>query len=588
VNNLLKCLSYFSFIQILSANTIHVPSTYSTIQAGVDTAFDGDTVLIASGIYYEQLVLSEKSIVLASYYIFTHDQTDISQTIIDGGNNNYTISIESSAGMETVIEGLTIRNGDDGIIPHTKFNILNCVVSNCNDGIDYESGSGGVCENNIFENNNDDGIDLDDAVEITIENNIIRNNNDDGIEIRLHPYSGITLNVEIINNYIDNNGEDGIQIIDYPGLTDRILRIENNLITNNSMVGVGCMADGQTVEDYQGASIPEPIYLINNTISGNNYGITGGANLLAYNNIISASISTATKNVNGNSLISYSNFWNNGQNFDNCIKDDQSLVFSDPQFISSSDYHIQITSPCIRAGTPNGGPQIDIEYSQRGNPPDIGAYENISDGDQSLSVELTLWQAISNNGVILLTWITESEIENLGFIVERRRAGNDHWQLIDTYLYNTDLEGQGSTTERTQYELIDSNLGLEGTYEYRLSDVNYGNKRTYHDIIILTLEVRVMAHDLSSIALLDAFPNPFNSSTCLRFEIPNDGSVSLNIYDLKGIEIAKLIQENKMAGRYTVLWNSVDNQGDPIPAGVYIAKVKAGNHFQIVKLLYLE
>lgn len=370
--------------QILWANTLHVPAEYSTIQDGINASAAGDTILIANGIYYEQLVISNKSVTIASDYLTTHNPTDITQTIIDGEDNSYVISIENSAGNETFIHGLTLQNGDDGISPFSAFRISNCIIKNCDDGIDYENGSGGICINNLFENNGDDGIDLDDAVDILIENNRIINNSDDGIEVRLQSYNGPTLNIIIKNNIVTNNGEDGIQLIDYPDLSDRYFRIENNLIANNTMAGIGLMADGNTTENYEGAAIPEPIFLINNTIDGNNHGITGGKNLTAFNNIISNCTVTGLKNVTGSSLISYSALWNNGQNFDNCIINSSSMVFADPLFISNTDYHIKDTSPCIQKGNPAGSPSIDIEYTPRGNPPDIGAYENISDGSQAL------------------------------------------------------------------------------------------------------------------------------------------------------------------------------------------------------------
>ena len=74
---------------ILSATTIHIPDDYPTIQNGIDASVDGDTVLIAQGIYYENLML-EKEIVIASHAI--NDDLDsewlnnenIQETIISG------------------------------------------------------------------------------------------------------------------------------------------------------------------------------------------------------------------------------------------------------------------------------------------------------------------------------------------------------------------------------------------------------------------------------------------------------------------------------------------------------------------------
>ena len=334
------------------ADVIIITDPSESIQTGIDNAMHGDTVLVGPGLYEEQLVFSDKSIILTSRYFFSRDTSDIINTIIDGNNGAYVISIESTVDSTTSIIGFTIQNGDDGIFPAAKFNLLNSRIINCSDGVDYESGSGGLCKDNLFENNSDDGIDLDGSVEIVIDNNIIINNGDDGIEIRLHEYAGPLLNITIKNNFISGNDEDGIQLIDYPDVSDREYHILNNLIVNNAMAGIGCMSDGNTVENYEGASIIEPIFVIDNTIYGNEYGVTGGDNLIAKNNIIANCNETAMKNVDNNSIISFSNLWNNGLDFDNCNIDDSTLVFADPAFVAadSGDFHLTHLSASIDIG----------------------------------------------------------------------------------------------------------------------------------------------------------------------------------------------------------------------------------------------
>ena len=84
----MKNLSYslILFISFLSATIINVPDDYSTIQAGINASDDGDTVLIAQGIYFENLIL-QKEIVLTSHAIYDelgsdfHGNENINETI---------------------------------------------------------------------------------------------------------------------------------------------------------------------------------------------------------------------------------------------------------------------------------------------------------------------------------------------------------------------------------------------------------------------------------------------------------------------------------------------------------------------------
>ena len=363
----------------LVATTIRIPADMNDIQSGVNQAVEGDTILVAPGEYYEHLLIHDKAIVLGSWYLITGDTSYIRKTIINGNNGNYVLNIANPGEGNLSIIGFTIRNGDDGITASKgEFELRHNIITACNDGIDYESGSGGRCYKNIFENNSDDGIDLDGAINIIIENNIIRNNDDDGIEIRLHKYSGPILSYNIIGNLIEGNDEDGIQLIDYPDISDRIFHIERNIIVNNKMAGLGCMSDGNTRENYEGANIPEPIFLVNNTIVNHRYGVTGGGKMIAINNIIIDSDMVAMKNVQENSIVSYCNFWENGTNFDNCNIDSTNMFYGDPTL--DETFQIIDGSICINNGTAifiwQEDTVLNISPSNyNGSAPDIGAFE---------------------------------------------------------------------------------------------------------------------------------------------------------------------------------------------------------------------
>ena len=367
-----------------------VPEQYPTIQAAVDEAADGDTVLIAPGIYHESVQISGKSVHLVSWYLNSRDPMHIKQTVLDGSIHPdptpeddiddvrpYVILIKADAGDQSSVMGLTIRDGDDGISCYAKAKILFNRFINNTDAIDYEGG-GGECRYNHFVANDDDAIDLDLDCEVIVENNEIRDNDDDGIEIRLHEYSGPCLQVVIRDNRIIGNGEDGIQIIDYPDVSNRHIIIERNVIADNSMAGIGMMSDGVTLEDYRAAQIPEPIEIVNNTFSGNHMGVVGGAKVQLLNNIFANQANTSLKKVAGDSVITHNLFWKNGAEPMACDLSHGSVFSADPQL--GSDYRPSNDSYSIQRGTAKinlegPGSQTVTPVKYLGEAPDLGAYE---------------------------------------------------------------------------------------------------------------------------------------------------------------------------------------------------------------------
>ena len=356
---------------------VSVPGNFSTIQAAHDAASSGDTILVAPGTYVGQITIT-KAITLASHFLTTGDSSFIATTILDGGGAAFVIEIPSGAEDGSVIQGFTIQNADDGITPRAHFNLLNCLVRNTSDGVDYEDGSGGLVQFCTFEFNSDDGLDLDNDVDLVIADNVIRNNNDDGIEIRMQSYSGPTLNITIVRNEIYGNGEDGIQLIHYDVLTDRFFEITYNYIYDNADAGIGMMDGATTNEDFRAADIPETIYIFNNTFANNSHGITGGDNTVVLNNIFIDHPVIAVKNVDAGSELAFNLFFNNGTDNSGSNVDVGSSVFADP--LLTADLELPAGSPAIDAGTAlyvwQGITVLDLPTSgYSGAAPDIGAFE---------------------------------------------------------------------------------------------------------------------------------------------------------------------------------------------------------------------
>jgi hypothetical protein len=381
-----------------TAATLEVPGQFSTIQAAIDAASDGDVIHVAPGVYTENLDIQDVSVTLNSNFIRTGDPDDIANTIIDGGGGDFGISVVADvvvADVEVTIDGFTIRNADDGILtlgkpggPAVVLFFLNGRITDTSDGIDFELNTRGAVRDSVFFENGDDAIDLDHKAEITIERNVIIDNDDDGIEIRLHdvvdPFEeGEVHNIVIRDNLIMGNGEDGIQFINYPAgvpggvLTPRTFHIERNIIANNAMAGIGMMDETVTVENFEAAPIPEAVFLFNNTFVGNSHGLSGGANVTAVNNLIVDHQVLGIKNASGDSIVSYTLFFGNGENYvgSNIV---EPTLFDDP--LLAPDFELMEGSPAIDAGTDffevDGEVVLDLEDSEfDGVAPDLGAIE---------------------------------------------------------------------------------------------------------------------------------------------------------------------------------------------------------------------
>ena len=88
--------------------------------------------------------------------------------------------------------------------------------------------------------------------------------------------------------------------------------------------------------------------------------------------------------------------------------------------------------------------------------------------------------------------------------------------------------------------------------------------------------------------LYQNFPNPFNPVTNLKFQISfgpewNSGIVSLKVYDVLGIEIAGLVNEEKLPGVYEITFDATD-----LPNGIYFYRLQAGTYSETKKMILLK
>ncbi|MDD2230381.1 MAG: FlgD immunoglobulin-like domain containing protein [Candidatus Cloacimonetes bacterium] len=84
------------------------------------------------------------------------------------------------------------------------------------------------------------------------------------------------------------------------------------------------------------------------------------------------------------------------------------------------------------------------------------------------------------------------------------------------------------------------------------------------------------------------YPNPFNPDTTLRFSLPEDAEVILDIYNLKGQKVRKLLSGSQTAGMHTCLWDAKDNSGNKVSSGIYFAVLSTHGNQLSRKMLLMK
>jgi len=186
-----------------------------------------------------------------------------------------------------------------------------------------------------------------------------------------------------------------------------------------------------------------------------------------------------------------------------------------------------------------------------------------------IPVELSSFTASTSKYSVTLNWTTATELNNLGFEIQRLSI-EDVWEKI------VFVDGYGTTTEIHKYSYVDANL-TPAKYLYRLKQIDFDGQYEYSD------EIEVEVNGPLTFALGQNYPNPFNPTTIINFQIPELSFVTIKIYDVLGNEITTLINEEKTAGNYEVSFGVTN-----IPSGIYFYQLQAGSFVETKKMVLMK
>ncbi len=260
-----------------------------------------------------------------------------------------------------------------------------------------------------------------------------------------------------------------------------------------------------------------------------------------------------------------------------------------------------------------GGPRhgwIYIITTQRnlapaGNDPDV-ILNRSTDGGQTWSAGIRVNQDQINNGKI--QYFPAVHIDKTGglnvFFYDDRNTTSD-----STGVFLARSEDGGNAWK--EFEISDKNFkplpigGLGQGYQGDNISITSANNKLWPfwmdnrtgvyqiwtvPIDISTVDVEPSIEIISDFRLEQNFPNPFNPSTSIRFQISSASGgeiVSLKIFDVLGNEVATLVSENKQPGVYDVEFNS-SSIGNQLSSGIYFYQLRAGSYSEIKKMILMK
>jgi hypothetical protein len=208
-----------------------------------------------------------------------------------------------------------------------------------------------------------------------------------------------------------------------------------------------------------------------------------------------------------------------------------------------------------------GYPNIDLMNVQN-NSTVVGAHPTITWTDNIndlVTYDIYRSTSYSQNYVL-----AASDIQKGVHSYTENNYTNNGTPVSYLYLYVNVVYNTEQTSKATQYQSFNLGIAAPGpppsSDKRRFSNINNDNITEYK--------------------LYDNFPNPFNPSTEIYYQIPSDGNVKLKVYNIMGQEVMTLVNGFKEKGMYNVSFNA-----GSLTSGVYIYKLEAGNYVQVKKMI---
>jgi hypothetical protein len=520
-----------------------------SIQKAIDICIDGDTVIVANGVYYESVYVNKTINLWGS----SMDSTVIDGTNISGFDILYFFENNSTFKNFTINSSNPQRNG---IVTRNSNLVAEfCKIINLEISLNVNFSSIKITNFVIrfYTYGIRDECPADTCRSVYTNNIIIAESNlETPVVFTYGGYPTFTNNIVI--------GAGNLRGVDIQYHKKTI--VKNNLVAGNSGVNVDI---GQIRVD--------TAYVENNNSfnSGVAYHTSSPGRTIIKNNI-AKDVFRGVQTGNGTVIPDYNLFWNVQELVSGALLGDSCIV-ADPMFVKDTipnsqldfDYHLQAYSPAIDKGDSE---ILDVDGSRSdigmfGGP--LGERYTYKDLPPKHPVNLS---AIIDTNYILLKWNKNSEADTSHYNVYRDT-------VINFMIDSTKLISSPADTFFIHFPPYNSSQ-----YVYKVTCVdNQGNESLpSEEVIIKTTSIDEYPVVVNDYILYQNYPNPFNLSTTIGYKLKERGYVKLMVYDIKGELISVLVNKEQEAGYYEVEFNgrNLINQirTNDLASGIYLYRIE--------------
>ncbi|NQU06491.1 MAG: right-handed parallel beta-helix repeat-containing protein [Calditrichaeota bacterium] len=553
----------------LSAEIINVPDDFETIQGAINESEDGDSILVSSGEYVENIDFDGKDIVVIG------DPDDPYSAVIDGDQNGSVALFTNGESRDAILNGFLLLNGSGNrvniggqnwyvggavFIQYARPTIENCIML----GNSTENAGGGMF---MWGSG---------TTPLIRKCQIIGNSSSfgGGLSIRDN-CNPVFVDTEIIGNevsnsggglYLDNNG--------YPTFERCIFRdnvaaygagmslwdsrptlINCTIVQNRTTWGNG---GGLSCMDASNVTLRNCICWDNEPYEINALGDDNGHHLTFEYSDIEGGRDGIRGNDNGEIV------WGDGN------------IDEDPEFVNPNrnDYTLTDDSPCIDTGDPESDDDPD------GTRADMGAFyfhqRDIAVEPLELSFGLvesgqhdSLMITISNTGRTELQISAQSIIpDDTPFMISQGggeceiapESEHESWirfAPLESVEFEATLRIESDDPDEEIIEILITGSALSVRNDNDLTPIEFG--------------------------IVSIHPNPFNATTTITYSMPSAGIVELRLFDLSGREVTTFVNERRQSGIHTATLIASD-----LPSGLYFVRLKASDQMFTQKVMLIR